>query len=38
MLPIEETTSVGYPRLVIIASSPAWSMDPKALVKSIYHI
>ena len=35
MLPISLIASSGYPKSTIMASNVAWSMDPKALVKSI---
>jgi hypothetical protein len=36
IFPINLIASVGYPRSSMIARSLAWSMDPKALMKSIY--
>ena len=35
MFPTISTASVGKPRSSIMASNLAWSMDPKAFLKSI---
>jgi hypothetical protein len=35
ILPTKLTASVGYPRSHIIAKSWAWSMEPKAFLKSM---
>ena len=36
MFPIRITASSGYPKFLVIASSLAWSRDPKAFLKSMY--
>jgi len=36
IFPISSTASLGYPRSSIMASSLAWSIDPKAFLKSMY--
>ena len=38
MLPTRLMTSVGYTRSFIVAKSLAWSMEPKAFLKSMYRI
>jgi hypothetical protein len=37
MFPIKDTTSSGYPKSLVTASSFAWSRDPNAFLKSIYN-
>ena len=38
ILPIRFMASSGYPRSFIIARSLAWSMEPKAFLKSMYRM
>ena len=38
MFPIRFMASFGYPRSFIMARSLAWSIEPKAFLKSMYRI
>ena len=38
MFLIRDTASSGYPKSLVMASSLAWSREPKAFLKSIYNI